>query len=77
MHNMAQVQAVRQQQAPQYEFSTDEEAEFEEYGIQDDENEIDPDLYMPDEEEEEDLVYEDSEDNESVNPSSFNQTSYQ
>ena len=32
---------------------------------------------MPDEEEEEDLVYEDSEDNESVNPSSFNQTSYQ
>lgn len=54
---------MRQQQQPQYEFSTDEEADFEEYGIQDaaqadEEEEVD----LDDEDGEEDLVYEDDSD---------------
>ena len=49
------------QQQPQYEFSTDEENEFEEYGIQDAAEE-EVDLDAQDDDEEEDLVYEDDSD---------------
>lgn len=60
MRELAAQQAGRQQQQPQYEFSTDEEADFEEYGIQDVEEDVDID--GDDDDDEEDLVYEDSDD---------------
>ena len=59
----------QQQQQPQYEFSTDEENDFEEYGIQDAAEE-EVDLEVQDDDEEEDLVYEDdSDDLDDGNPS--------